>query len=475
MGKYRFLMDIKIKGKRFKVLENEFHKKYFLRILDDNSLLYPTIEEYIELDRIYNIKVSNRISASSRGVEIAAKVIDVATKKLLPLAAIASITMTGCTTEAVYTDDTAEEIDLVETAKSVGMDLAQTKSGMYYVTKMDNGDGTNTIFVSNNDEFRKYVDVKHPTFDDVRKALAEKENIPKRYKDYINQHINNLEETHKNLDLAVMYYNIERLIIEEKEEEDIKNDVGASEVVAYFNAETGNMVVPKTEWNELLEYEISHETDHMLTEAVLTDQNGDKVVRSLATNVVSYMLEDDDTINFEIYQLGNAHKEAATEIVTENSTQMTAISCYNELQDELKLFQKTINKLDIYSILNNDVTYLSDKMYDNKVEDFDNLLSLQDEYYWSAINDIEMEEGYIETIYELYLPDLYADKIRDGESAEKIYREFINGTQGIVEDFREYKDSVETARKNAFEDINSVLDEEGEETKSWEEVNDDER
>ena len=387
MGKYRALIDIEKSGKRFKVFENKYHKKYFLRILDDNSLLYPTIEEYTELDRIYNVKSSNRKSAKSKIFNIEPKVIF--RKKLLPLVVISSMALAGCAENEAYQNDLeleefTESVDLEEIAKSQGIELSKTKSGLYYITKMDNGDGTNTIFVKNNDEFRNYVDVKEPTFDELRRALSENEKVPKIYKDCINQYIDSLEKEYKNIDLVVMYYNMQRLTITEKSPEEIQKDMGEV-ATAYFLSSTGEMIVSNEYWNEIKEYNVEHEVSHMLTEAEVTDEKGNKIVRSYAINLANPIYGENGEETLEGIQFGNGDKEAITEIVTQKVNKKVPISAYNELQDEYNLFASTMD-LNIYTALADDVTYLSDKMYKNKVEEGDNLIGLQDEYYYSAIN-----------------------------------------------------------------------------------------
>ena len=76
---------------------------------------------------------------------------------------------------------------------------------------------------------------------------------------------------------------------------------------------------------------------------------------------------------------------------------------------------------------------------------------------------------YIQTIYELYLPDLYADKIRNGATAEEICGEFRNKVEGIIPNDRIYQDIVKMTIEIAGESLNRVLDEEGKETISWDE------
>ena len=54
MERYKIIAKIEYKGKLFYILTNKYYNKYFLRIMEDESVMYPTLEEYLELDRIFN-------------------------------------------------------------------------------------------------------------------------------------------------------------------------------------------------------------------------------------------------------------------------------------------------------------------------------------------------------------------------------------------------------------------------------------
>ncbi len=54
MIKYKIIARINFETKDFYVLTNKSHNKYFLRILEDESLIYPTLDEYNKLNQIYS-------------------------------------------------------------------------------------------------------------------------------------------------------------------------------------------------------------------------------------------------------------------------------------------------------------------------------------------------------------------------------------------------------------------------------------
>ena len=49
METFRVIFNITYKGQNFKVLSNKYFQKYFLKILKDGSLIYPTFDEFKEL------------------------------------------------------------------------------------------------------------------------------------------------------------------------------------------------------------------------------------------------------------------------------------------------------------------------------------------------------------------------------------------------------------------------------------------
>lgn len=58
---YKILADIKFKEKNFYVISNKRYQKFFIRIMEDNSLMYPTLDEFMELDKIFNEKPEDSI------------------------------------------------------------------------------------------------------------------------------------------------------------------------------------------------------------------------------------------------------------------------------------------------------------------------------------------------------------------------------------------------------------------------------
>ena len=58
MEEFKVVMQILYKENKYLILLNTRHQKYFLKILDDEKFMYPTMQEFTEL---YNIFEKNEI------------------------------------------------------------------------------------------------------------------------------------------------------------------------------------------------------------------------------------------------------------------------------------------------------------------------------------------------------------------------------------------------------------------------------
>ena len=59
MEEFKVVMQILYNKNKYVVLINSKHQKYFLRILDNEKFMYPTMQEFTEL---YNIFTNNQIN-----------------------------------------------------------------------------------------------------------------------------------------------------------------------------------------------------------------------------------------------------------------------------------------------------------------------------------------------------------------------------------------------------------------------------
>lgn len=57
MEEFKIVMQIMYKENKYLILLNSKHQKYFLKILDDEKFMYPTLEEFTELSNIFKNNV----------------------------------------------------------------------------------------------------------------------------------------------------------------------------------------------------------------------------------------------------------------------------------------------------------------------------------------------------------------------------------------------------------------------------------
>lgn len=78
-------------------------------------------------------------------------------------------------------------------------------------------------YFDNLDEVKEYVEVKNPTYVNVRNVIKENININDLYKEYLYECLDNLEKNSNDLDLVALYYNLKDLKIVDCYEEDFNN------------------------------------------------------------------------------------------------------------------------------------------------------------------------------------------------------------------------------------------------------------
>lgn len=107
--------------------------------------------------------------------------------------------------------------------------------GIEYVTEFTDFNSNRCIVTYSNDEARKYLEVKNPTFDDVRDVVEKNDNLPPKFKKAIFDYISSLQKNQPGIDLCIFYYNMEglKLVIDNENSEQNSNNV---KIVAYFNS-----------------------------------------------------------------------------------------------------------------------------------------------------------------------------------------------------------------------------------------------
>lgn len=134
------------------------------------------------------------------------------------------------------------------------------------------------IFCRDLDEFRQYADVKNPTYEDVKNAVALNENIPEQYKGTIYNWLENLKQNFPNLDLVVLYYNVSTIKFEIAQQEEIEQKSNSNKKENEDKWKNINALFVKEEHKQyvqdsIAEVVLEHESEHWITEATIKKDN----------------------------------------------------------------------------------------------------------------------------------------------------------------------------------------------------------
>ena len=166
METYRVLLNISYKGKRFKVLSNKYYQKYFLRILDDGSLMYPTFDEFKELYQIYTTKKYYDIKKDEDKI-VYHKDKGFTKQKKLKLDPKVIIENTLCSLSIAIC---AVEAGLLIQAFNISASTPkQISDGVYILEEYTDEKGI-TAPVCSFSEFTKKLDVKNPSYEQVKES-----------------------------------------------------------------------------------------------------------------------------------------------------------------------------------------------------------------------------------------------------------------------------------------------------------------
>ncbi len=381
MEEYRILSNIKFKGKKFLVLSNKNYEKYFLRVIEEDKLEYPELDEFAELYKIYNTYdinkvycinlpiIMNKENKKSGKIKIEPKVW---VKGALVSLAMA-IALSGCAQDRVIASSSQSNSELENTSSSITVQIpseeessspetTDLESNQNSQTKEEQEDpiiqdlnsyGINTekltdnvyiikeffsdVYCTDVKDFKKYVDLKNPTYEDVKNIVINNQDIPEQYQEWLVEELNNLQEAMPDLDLTVLAYNMQRAKITYKTDEEIQA-VASENTMAYFVRQTGEIVVnPETATKWIIAHEV---LGHGLTEAEV-DYNGNKIQK--LTKMPTVIVKDDGTYTIELF--GNSMEEAKAEKIAEIASKgsLGENLAYVSEEEQIRIFLEAID------------------------------------------------------------------------------------------------------------------------------------
>lgn len=302
-----------------------------------------------------------------------------------------------------------KERSLYTTFSSWGYELKKIDSNYYKVIRDNN---QNITYCDSIDDFKKYVDVKNPTFEDVRNAIYENPNITSEYQDILIEGLNNLEIQNNDIDLTVLYYNIKRLEFVELSVQEMMAIKGYSG--AYFDVVEGKVFVDPN-WNP---YVLFHEVfGHAVSDIQMAVEDG--YVFYMPDCLAVKVDFDNDDYSFEY--LGTSLEEGKADLIGNLLANTFMQGPYDIATEQLRIFNEVSNT-SLNEFINKGVVGLVSNMKENDIDrpveyimSVDSLLDCVQERILIVPEEYTMKYNMTE-----FLKDYADDKINAGADRSKI-------------------------------------------------------
>lgn len=417
METYRVLLNISYKGKRFKVLSNKYYQKYFLRILDDGSLMYPTFDEFKELYQIYTTKKYYDIKKDEDKI-VYHKDKGYTKQKKLKLDpkviiknAIYPLSVAICAVEAGI---------LIQSFNISTSTPKQISDGVYILEEYTDENGI-TAPICSFSEFVEKLDVKDPSYEQVKELIEQKDNLSNKYKEWLITGLDNIEQKLGDIDLSVLYYNISRMNIIDQDYDEMRENSMINGTEAYFDPETWTVAV---NGDEVDSQTLCHEVlGHGISEAYNEGKGYTSSKLTVFSNIEQYSV---------VYSYGMAIEEAKAEMISEIACGIPFgeyNSSYNQSMEFLRICMETTG-VTLQDIIQKGVPYLIEKMEENDIDYPIDHIENMDAFFITMLNSSEVlqvqlpgEEFNFMTALGNYMLDYVDDKIVEGEDVEILSQE----------------------------------------------------
>lgn len=441
MQNHTLLANIIFKNKKYAIFTNQFHQKSFLEILKDDSYQYPSFEVFLELNAIYNKKDINKlyIIDNNKKYNFEPKVIftNYHGKKVL-IKVTALLLILGLLTSCKNNDTENITPIITEDSYAYGISIEEnndlkTKLNILKLNGLECGVINNIIYlkedqnakeryVYSNEEFKEYLSVKNPTFEDLREVLDKNQNMPSLFKKWSYDYIENVEKIDSNRDITVFYYNLSKLSLIFDSVKTIEDDTH-SNTAAYFSPRECAIHFPENyQDNQRSKNYFEHELTHLWDSACI-ELDDTTIVR--INNLIEVNL--DDNYNLTYNYLGTALKEGLTDLVALNygNNYKIDISGYYEIDDVVQIVCSYINEKP-KNLISDGVINTIEKLNQSGIKDPLYFLQVMDVYYDSlANNNIFLTNDMRENIYEVIIENLTTKLISNGSSVKDIYNSVL--------------------------------------------------
>ena len=388
---YKLLGRIEYKGNKYNVYRDNDLQKFYLKIVEDNgmvNLVYPTLEEYLELNKKFlgncikkincvEIKSEKKASFNSKGQN---DLVNVKMLRFVPrviartglVSLSTALLLTGCgfprinrlnmfgtrvESEATTSEepkDVADMTDIELLEYYYGSPVEEIAPRKYVLPTLRIESEVFTI-CQNAEQFRKCVGMeKRPTYDDLLNAVASNSNITGKHEKWLKEAIINLSHNpdFDNVDFSAFLYNLQRMTIEEKSLDEVAEDSEKTGAAAYFRCAESKVVISKERDSKFV---FLHEAlGHSVTE-VLTEDG--IFFRTYVVFVEMKRAKNGDIGDINAYMNGDSLEEGKADFLTEVALNNSEVSpsSYDVEKETFRELKETL-QLSWADIINNSMT-----------------------------------------------------------------------------------------------------------------------
>jgi hypothetical protein len=422
MKEYRSVASFYYKNQKYLFLLDEKDNNFFLRVIDDDKYSYCTIEEFVELQKVFS-RTPNVMDIEKQRSKIRKFIpMIIVGSTLLKLSLPLSIGMAAYVRHQYKGLEKDKEIIPSYTTVDENYDHEKVQA---YIEKNapeeldpDYVEGTTYVTITDSSYLDKVFDYKTVSVDEIKKAIANNNDIPSSFKGLINEYVDSIAKKYPKIELRIFYENIKDLKVVECDKFGmLEKTLNINASGCYVAKENTIYVFEDKEYKKgTWDYQvIYHELSHCLR-----TRNFDK-----------------DGKHYRLKFAGNKYYNTTTEEAL-NSLFTVSLFDYEEkdiaYQLQSNIHSVMIESMDNYSL--EDYANHSYKYYVNKLDEFngDNnyastILSLMELQYKDYHSDeIKVEQSEYYPLYR-YVSDMYYKKRINSnmsyEDAKKVTEELV--------------------------------------------------
>jgi len=464
MEVFNVVAKIKYKDNFFYVLINHACQKYFIKELDDDSIIYPTIDEFKTLNEIFSKKQAYTALKIGKNINIDPKIISRG-KKLISLGLVAAaLGVLGPDIVNGFNKNEPEEVvteiknndERIETTyQNMGYDFHEISGyedqRLYRIHKYVLPSYEERVTECQSfEEFAELAGTKvKPTYEEVWDTLINNPQINEKYKMWLLEGLENMQKVMPNLDLTVLKYNLNRLNIKATTNQEVNYGMENGALAGRFDPDTGIIYFSETQDETFDRFVLLHEAlGHCISEASFekpTDERykvgnnsywmvhitHDKVVISDSMFVMKcFDEENEEGRKFEMFRIGTGLEEGKADSIAKIAMGNVKVigSSYSEQTEQLRIMCESLEMTLEDFIQNGGAELLSDRMQENGIENSLTYIYSNDISVTAKKSDmvelVNSKVSFKENILN-YFKEYAKGKIDKGESKEEIISRFV--------------------------------------------------